>query len=468
MAGVDVPQIDEPALTRRTVPIALLRLAGPIIASMISRTVMSFVDFVMVSQLGTEAQAAIMPAGVLLFCIISFGMGTLSIINAFVSQHFGRNEPGECAAYAWQGVYIAVVMGLAALPGWFVMPGLFTAVGHEPAVREMEITYVQIGLLGIAPTLMGMALVDFFNGIHRPMVGFFAALISNVFNAIANYALIFGHFGFPAMGIAGAAWGTAAASAVFVLVAAGWLARPELNRTFGFWANWRPSWHRIVRIVRFGAPAGLQHTIDIFSFTVFTLVLVGQFGTEQLAAHNLSFKFLEISFMPTVGLGVAVTAAVGKAIGQNRPDLAKLVVKWAAGFALTYMGLIAVGYLTLRYQLAGLLSDDPVVIEWAARVLILCAVFQLFDALGITHSFALRGAGDTHWQLYVMVIYSAVLFLGGGFAMARLKPEWGLIGPWLGATAYIVCLGLTYAVRWYHGKWQTIQLIDPREAARMS
>jgi len=460
VAGVDVPQIDEPQLTRRTVPLALLTLALPIIASMISRTVMSFVDFIMVSQLGTEAQAAIMPAGVLLFCIISFGMGTLSIINAFVSQHLGRDEPHECAAYAWQGVYIATAMGVAVLPSWFVMPGLFAAVGHDAPVQAMEVTYVRIGLLGVGPTLMGMAVADFFNGIHRPMVGFVAALVSNIFNAIANYALIFGHFGMPAMGIAGAAWGTAAASGVFVLVTVVWLMRPELNRTFSFWANWRPSWRRIKRIVRFGFPAGVQHTIDIFSFTLFTLLLVGRFGTEQLAAHNLAFKYLEISFMPTVGLGVAVTAAVGKAVGQGRPDLAKLVVKWAAGFALAYMGLIAIGYFTLRYQLAGWLSDDPVVIEWAARVLILCAVFQLFDALGITHSFALRGAGDTHWQLYIMVIYSAVLFMGGGFALAHFKPEWGLIGPWLGATAYIVCLGLTYTFRWYHGKWQSIRLTE--------
>lgn len=465
MAELPAPQIDEPQLTRRTVPLALLALALPIIASMISRTVMSFVDFVMVSQLGTEAQAAIMPAGVLLFCIVSFGMGTLSIINSFVSQHFGRDEPHECAAYAWQGVYIGLIMGIVALPGWFVMPPLFNAVGHEPAVRDMEITYVQIGLLGVGPQLIGMAIVDFFNGIHRPMVGFFAALISNIFNAIANYALIFGHFGFEPMGIAGAAWGTAVSSGVFVLVAVVWLARPSINQIFHFWRNYQPSWRRIKRIIYFGLPAGVQHTIDIFSFTIFTLLLVGRFGTEQLAAHNIAFKFLEISFMPTVGLGVAVSAAVGKAIGQKRPDLAKLVVKWAAGFALSYMGLIALSYLLFRHQMADLLSDDPVVVQWAARVLILCAVFQLFDALGITHSFAMRGAGDTHWQLRVMVIYSLTLFMGGGFALAYLKPEWGLIGPWLGATAYIICLGVTYTFRWYRGHWQKIQLVEESETA---
>lgn len=460
MTEATPPHTDEPLLTRRSVPIALLGLALPIIASMISRTVMSFVDFVMVSQLGTEAQAAIMPAGVLLFCIISFGMGTLSIVNSIVSQHLGRDEPHECAAYAWQGLYLAGLMGLAVLPGWFVMPPLFNAVGHAPEVRQMEIVYVQIGLFGVGPTLMGMALADFFNGIHRPMVGFVAALASNIFNAIANYGLIFGHFGLPAMGIAGAAWGTMMASCLFVLIAAGWLLRPSLNRVYHFWRHRAPSWRRMKHILRFGFPAGVQHTIDILAFTLFTLLLVGRFGTQQLAANNLAFKFLEISFMPTVGLGVAVTAAVGKAIGQKRPDLAQLVVKWAAGFALSYMGLIAVGYLTFRFQLAELLSDDPVVIGWAARLLLVCAVFQLFDALGITHSFALRGAGDTHWQMYIMIAYAAIIFMGGGFAMAHLKPQWGLIGPWMAATAYIICLGSTYTFRWYHGRWRSIRLVE--------
>ncbi len=148
-------------------------------------------------------------------------------------------------------------------------------------------------------------------------------------------------------------------------------------------------------MIWFGLPAGVQFTIDIVAFTIFTLLLVGRFGTAQLAAHNLVFKFLEISFMPTVGLGTAVTAAVGKAIGQGRPDLARTIVRWATLFAILYMGTIGLGYVVFNHRLPGLLSDDPEVIRWAGRLLWLCAVFQVFDGLGIVQVYALRGAGTT-------------------------------------------------------------------------
>ncbi|MEX1015950.1 MAG: MATE family efflux transporter [Phycisphaeraceae bacterium] len=452
------PESTDPLPTGWRVPVALLLLAMPIIASMVSRTAMSFVDFIMVSQLGTEAQAAIMPAGILLFCVIAFGFGTLTAVSTFVSQSLGRNDHRACGIYAWQGIHLSLLLGLLALPAWLVVPGLFAWVGHAPAVQAMEVTYVQIGLLGLAPMLAGHAVTNFFNGIHKPMVGFWAMVASNVFNAVANYALIFGHFGFPAMGIAGAAWATNLAAVLQTLILLGWMLRPKLAAAFHTRRTWRPDFVRMRRVVWLGVPAGLQFMVDIFAFTIFTLLLVGRFGTVQLAAHNLTFKFLEVSFMPAVGLGVAVTAAVGKAIGRGRPDYARLVTRWAAGFAVAYMGLIAVSYLLLRHELAGLLSDDAEVIAWAGRLLLLCAVFQVFDALGITHISALRGAGDNHWPAYVAALAAAGVLVGGGYVTAWWWPALGAVGPWTAATVYICIVGVTMWARWTWGPWERIDL----------
>ncbi|MFW6059833.1 MAG: MATE family efflux transporter [Phycisphaeraceae bacterium] len=450
-----------PLPSGRRVPIELLMLAAPIIAAMISRTVMSFVDFVMVSQLGTEAQAAIMPAGILLFCVISFGMGTLSVINTFVSQSLGRGRLADCSAYAWQGLYLSLAIGLILLPAWFVMPALFAWVGHAPEVQRMEVAYVQIGLLSLAPTLAALALTDFFNGLHRPAVGFWTALISNIFNAVANYALIFGHFGFPALGIAGAAWGTTAAVVLHTLLLLAWMLRPSLHARYQSRHTWRPSAARLRRILWFGLPAGAQFTIDVVAFTIFTLLLVGRFGTAQLAAHNLVFKFLEISFMPTVGLGTAVTAAVGKALGQKRPDLARVIVRWATLFAVAYMGAIGLGYVVFNHSLPGLLSDDPEVIRWAGRLLYLCALFQIFDGLNIVYVHALRGAGDNHWPAAVGALGAGGILVGGGYLTVALWPGMEALGPWAAATVYIIALGLTMWARFASGAWQRIDLLGP-------
>lgn len=439
---------------------SLLVLAAPIIASMVSRTVMSFVDFIMVSPLGTEAQAAIMPAGILLFCVISFGMGLLSVVNTFVSQSLGRGRLSECSAYAWQGLWLSLAISGAMLPTWFAVPAFFEAVGHEPAVQAMEIAYVQIGILGFFPMMGSLALSNFFTGIHKPMVGFWAAVISNVFNVAGNYALIYGHWGMPALGIAGAAWATQLAAALQTAILLAWMLRPAGARLYGSRRTWRPSLMRLRGIVWFGLPAGVQFTTDIVAFTIFTLVLVGRFGTEQLAAHNITFKFLEVSFMPTVGLGVAVTAAVGKAIGQKRFDLARLIARWATGMAVAYMGLIALLYLTMRHEMVALLTDDPVVAAWAGKLLVLCAIFQVFDALGIVHISALRGAGDNHWPAMVSATLAVTLFLGGGWLAVTRFAAWGSLGPWTAATLYIMVLGLTFWARWKWGPWERIVLLD--------
>ncbi|MCC6579445.1 MAG: MATE family efflux transporter [Phycisphaeraceae bacterium] len=449
----------DPLPTGWRVPWTLGVLALPIIAAMVSRTAMSFIDFVMVSKLGTEAQAAIGPAQLVVFCCISFCMGLVTSVATYVSQSLGRREWTNCSAYGWQGVWLSLLMGLAALPAWFGVGPLFAWVGHAPAVAAMETDYARIALLSLGPATAGCALANYYQGIHQPAVGWWSALIANVLNVAGNYALIYGHWGCPALGIAGAAWATTAASTLQTLIMLAWMIRPAAHRQFQSHATWRWNARKIWELIKLGLPAGLHFTSDIITWSIFTLWLVGRFGTEQLAAHNVVFKFLEISFMPTVGLGAAVTAAVGKAIGHGRPDHARLVTRWATMFAVGYMGLIAACYLVFRMKLPGLLTDDPQVVSWASKLLLCCAIFQVFDALGITHVSALRGAGDVHWPAYLAIGYGVTLFLGGSFLIAWLRPQWQALGPWSVATVYIMLLGVTFWIRWLRGSWESIQLL---------
>ncbi|MCC5830987.1 MAG: MATE family efflux transporter [Phycisphaeraceae bacterium] len=440
---------------------ALLWLALPVIASMISRTIMSLVDFVMISRLGTEAQAAIMPAGVVLFIFISLGMGTLSVVNAFVAQSLGRNRLGDRGSYAWQGLWLSIGFGVLLLPLWWVCPGFFQWVGHEPDVMAMEITYTRIGLLGIGPTLAAVALANFFNGIHRPAIGFWAALAANVLNLVANYALIFGNWGFPRMEMAGAAWATVIAAAFqmgFLLI---WmLAFVEYRRVYGTLAGWMPRRAQMARLLRFGAPAGGQFCGDLLAWSVFTLWIIGSFGTAALAAHNLVFRFLEFSFMPAFGMGIALTAAVGKAIGQGDHDRVRRNVAWCLRFTLAYMGLIGLIYLLFRFQLVRTLTDEPEVIQHAAAILILCAVFQMFDAMGISLISALRGCGDNLVPAVVMLSGAAVIFLGGAVVAMYLLPQFGPLGPWGAATLYIIVTGIALLLRFRGGGWKRIRMLQ--------
>ncbi|MFI4860854.1 MAG: MATE family efflux transporter [Phycisphaerales bacterium JB063] len=440
------------------VPWALALLAGPIIATMISRTVMSFADFVMVSKLGDEAMAAVMPAGISVWCLVCFGFGVVTVTNTFVSQSLGKGELSECSRYTWQGLYVAALLGVIVLPVWWLAPSYFAFAGHPEEVQRLEVIYFRVSLFGIMPAVAANVVANFFNGIHKPSVGLFAAVTANSFNILGNYVLIFGKFGFPELGIAGAAWATAASSTLQVaILAAVWLG-PRYAKQFASRATWRPNVKQIRRIFRVGLPVGLHWESDILGFTVFTVFMVGSYGTAQLAANNLAFKFLEVAFMPVVGLSIALTAAVGKAIGRGRPDYARLAARWAIGAAFCYMAVIASAYLVFRYRLPGLLTDDTEVIQWAAKLLVLCAAFQLFDAFGITMTGALRGAGDTFWPGMTTFLLTTTVFMGGGFAMMKYAPGLESIGPWLAATAFICIYGMVMAVRWWYGPWEKIDL----------
>jgi MATE family multidrug resistance protein len=445
------------------VPWSLALLAGPIIATMISRTVMSFADFVMVSKLGEEAMAAIMPAGISVWCLVCFGFGVVTVTNTFVSQSLGKGEHAECSRYTWQGLYVAVILGALVLPVWWLAPAYFEWAGHAPEVQRLEVIYFRVSLFSIMPAIAANVVANFFNGIHKPSVGLFAAVTANSFNILGNYALIFGKFGFPAMGIAGAAWATAASSLLQLIILASFWLGPGYAKAFASRVTWRPSWKRIKRIFRVGLPVGLHWESDILGFTVFTVFMVGAYGTEQMAANNLAFKFLEVAFMPVVGLSIAVTAAVGKAIGRGRPDYARLVTRWAIGAAVCYMALIAACYMAFRYQLPGLLTDDPEVLAWSAKLLVLCAAFQLFDAFGITMTGALRGAGDTFWPGMTTFTLTVTVFLGGGYAMMAYAPHLESIGPWIAATVYICAYGMVMSLRWWFGPWEKIDLFADRK-----
>ena len=447
-------------LTSRQVVSHLLRLSGPIIAAMISRTVMSFVDFVMVSKLGTEAQAAIVPAGLTLFCVIGLGMGTMTAVNTLVAQSFGRGRMADCAAFTWQGVHIALLMGLAVLPLLPWVAALFGWVGHEAVVQSMETDYTRIGLYGVAPTVAAIALANFFNGIHRPVIGLVATVVSNVFNVVANYALIFGHFGFEAMGIAGAAWATLAGATLQLVILLAWFLRPTIHHAFASRRTWRVNGAKMRKLVWLGAPTGAAFGIDLVSWTIFTMVLIGRFGTVHLAAGNLSFKLLELSFMPGVGLGHALLSAVGKCMGAGRPDHARLYVRWGRILVMSYMGAMAVVYVCFGRPLAGLLTDNPEVAEVATTALLFCAAFQVFDAMHIVYANALRGACDVHWPTYAMLAASLILLLGGGYTIAELMPQWQSYGPWAATTLYIAVYGVALWLRYRRGHWERIELLD--------
>lgn len=436
----------------------LLWLSLPVVIITLSRTVMSFVDFVMVSQLGTAAQAAIMPANLVMFCLIAVGMGTMTAVTTFASQALGRGRPPEAAAYCWQALWFSLAAGLLTLPIWWICPAIVALWDHEPDVAALEVIYARIILLSVGPSTAAAGLAYFFIGIQRPWVATWAAVLANLVNLIADYALIFGHFGLPAMGIAGAAWATVIGVCVRLAVQMAWFVRPAVARTFAVLRTWRPDARRLGNLLGIGMPTGMTFLLELAAWTVFTNWLVARFGTPHLAASNIIFQYLHISFMPAVGVGIALCSVTGKAIGQRRFDLVYRHTYRATALCVGWMGLCGLAFWLFRYPLMDLLSDEPAVIAIGARLMLCAAVFQVADGVGIAATNALRGAGDTLWPSVYFTFYAWVIMIGGGFAVAAAVPQWQSLGPWVMSAAYIILLGVHLWVRFIRGSWRRIDI----------
>lgn len=449
----------------------LLVLAAPIIAAMVTRMLMGFVDFVMVSRLGTDATAAISPSTILVFAVMCLGMGAATSVQTFAAQALGRRQPREGAAYAWQSLYMAMAFTVLCIPVMWLIEPLWNAIGTPPSVRTLQISYCKVAFWSMGFSVLTFGLEGFFNGVQRPKVALAASVVALLFNAAANYCLIYGNFGFPALGIQGAGYATVIAWGVRSLLLSIMFLSSRFRRDYGTHEAWRFSLSRLGRIYRVGGPTAVQWVLDIGAWFVFLAVLMRVYGTAAMAASNIALQYMHFSFMPAIGIGIALNSLVGHAIGEGRPELA--VMRTRVGMLVngTYMGVVGVIFLIARYPLMELMSvdpdtgsSDPAVVRVGAGMLIWAAVFQVFDAAAITYMNALRGAGDTRWPAVMVVLNCWIVFIGGGYLMSRVLPQWGVHGPWLMCTLYVILYGWALWWRFNRGAWRRIDLFGDRGA----
>jgi MATE family multidrug resistance protein len=444
----------------------LVTIAVANVAAMVAQTAISFVDFWVVSQLDqpTEAQAAVSSASVIFILIFAWPLGVMVCTTTVASQSFGAKRMRDCSAYAWQGIWMSLVIGAAAMALWPVIPQIFAAFGHEPAVQAMEVSYTRIRLLSVGMAGATVAIGHYFLGIHRPWPNSNSTIVAIVVNVILSYGLVLGKWGMPAMGVDGAAWGSVIATAirlVYLMVNMCYAPSADLfsaRQTYG-WDT-----EKARRLLKVGWASGMAFMADVGAWSIFMVGIIGLFGTDHLAATATVWRYVELSFMPAVGIGLAVSSIVGKAIGEKQPDVANRRALIGTGLNIVYMGIMGVLYLSFGRQLMMVFTDVDSVIRIGIELLVFCAIFQLFDAVGITYINALRGAGDTRWPGIVQAIQGWVIMVGCGYLIAKRWPELGSKGPWFFATMYVIAISVTFYVRWRRGKWRSLDVIGPDES----
>lgn len=455
-------------ITRPSALRELLANAGPTVATMTSYTVMQFVDMWMVSRIGPDPiyVGAQGNGGLAAWVPVSVVMGFLTIVNTYVSQNLGSGRPERGVPYVWNALWISLLASVLLIPYGFALPHIFALMGHTPERVAMQTVYAQPLIFGAFLTMATRAVAQFFYGLHRPGVVLVAGLVGNLVNFGLNWVLIYGNLGAPKLGIVGAAYATVIGTAVELAIPLVLFLGP-MHRQYNTRSAWRLCKTHLGDLLRLGWPGAAMFGNEMICWSIFMVALVGQFGEVHSTAGWIAHRYMSLSFMPTVGLAVAITAVVGRCMGAGRPDLAEARANLGLKIAVVYMTACGVLFVTLRRPLVELFlppdlppQERDLVIELGSKFLIATAAFQFFDGVAMSLTGALRGAGDTRWPGLVTILLSWIVIVGGGLYMVRFHPEVSSLGPWIAAAAYIACLGCAIGWRYKSGAWKSIRLLE--------
>jgi len=446
----------------------LASLSLPVAAAQLSMMMLGFVDTVMVGRVSVEAIGAAALANVWVFGTIMVSNGVVFGIDPLVAQAHGARD-GRGAALAFQrGVVLALLFSIPVMGLWLVTEEFLLFTGQDPELARSAQVYIAVQIPSVPFFLVYSALRQYLQGreIMRPAM--WVLLIANVFNAAVNWVLIFGHAGFPALGLLGAGIATALTRIVMLLGLALWVRAFRLER--GAWVPWSreavdPAALRI--IARIGFPVAIQIAFEIWAFSGAAL-LAGRLGVVALAAHTIALNMAALTFMVPLGISQGTTTRVGNLIGAGEPRHSQRSAWIALGMGAAVMAAAAFCFVVFRAWLPRIYTSDPDVIALCASILPIAAAFQVFDGVQVVGCGVLRGTGRTRPAAVFNGIGYWVLGLPGGAWLAFVG-GWGLAGIWWGLCfgLAVVATSLVTWVHWYGPASLEARALEGRAAPRV-
>lgn len=438
--------------------------AWPLVLSQMALMLLQLIDGLLLSWYSRDAIAAVAPAGLAFYALSALFIGMTSYTSTFVAQYVGARRPHRVGAVVWQGIYIALAAGLAlAISGWW-LSRVFLHLKHEPQIAELEMVYLRILCFGAPFTLLSCAITGFFTGRGNNIIVAAAQAAGLIANAVLDYLFIFGKFGCPEMGMAGAAWATVAAQAItFIILAVVYFA-PAHRREFFTWRDWPLDIPLMRRLVAYGAPAGFRFLVEVGAWTMFT-IFATRIGPDEAAATSIVLRLNGLAFFPILGLSIAIAMLVGQAQGAAQPDLAARCV-WR-GLAMGELWMIFAGAIFVLFPAAliGFFHDPATVpaeqftpvLNIGVNLMYLVAIYCLVDAANGVLLSSLQGAGDTRWTLIMSAILHA-FFLAGLVTLDHFGMNIYFI--WGFGTLLVFAYALLWLLRFRNGKWRHMRVIE--------
>ncbi|MFH1767662.1 MAG: MATE family efflux transporter [Candidatus Omnitrophota bacterium] len=456
------PKKDKPAMGGIK---EMLTIALPMVVSHACYTIMIFTDRLFLSRLGSEEMNAAMGGGLTSFMMMTFFIGLIGYSTAVTAQYFGAGQKRQCPVVAAQAGIIAIIaypLIIIFKPlGYF----LFDLMKINPVQAGLQRIYFNILLYGSVVGLFRCCLSGFFTAIGRTKIVMTASFTAMAVNVLVSYTLIFGKFGFPALGIRGAAYGTiiGGISGLFMML----FRYFSKGNRFEYGVNQSFHFNKEVMgtLLRFGYPAGLEMFLNILAFNI-VVMMFHSLGLVTATAVTIAFNWDMVSFIPLIGVEIGVTSLIGRYLGARRPDIAQRSVISGLKLGMIYSSLILIFFLGFPSFLVNIFRPSVLndifikALPTAVFMVRFASLYVLVEAIMIVFIGTLRGAGDSFWAMFLSVslhwILVPILFVM--LKVWRLSAEAG----WVAMILVFFVFSFLIYLRYRSGKWKDIKMIHPQ------
>jgi MATE family multidrug resistance protein len=439
-----------------------LAIALPMVVSAACDTLMMFVDRLFLSRLGPEHMSAAMGGGMTCFMFMTFFIGLIGYANPLVAQHLGSGQPRRCSAAVAQALLVAALaypLILLCIP----LGRLLFQVSNVPEAQlPHQMAYFRILVFGSVLGLARNSFSSFFSGIGRTRIIMIAAMVSMVFNVVGNYIMIFGHFGCPALGITGAAYGTILGSAMGLAVMVWAYFRPANRHEFDVVGGFRFDGPMMRKLLRFGTPSGFEFFMNMVAFNLLVLNFYS-YGVAEAAAVTIAFNWDMVSFIPLIGVNVGVSSLVGRYMGAGSPDTAHRATMSGLRLALCYSFGMLLIFGTFSKPLVAMFlradaPDTARTIALGVFMVRLMAFYVCADAILLVFSGALRGAGDTFWTMCLSVSthWSMSIVTIWLIRHSHVPPR----VAWCSLVGFVWLIAGIFYGRYRSGRWREMRVVD--------
>ncbi|TMM50882.1 MATE family efflux transporter [Sulfitobacter sabulilitoris] len=430
---------------------AIAVLGLPLIGGHLAQMAIGITDTVMLGWYGIDALAAVTLGSTMFFTLFLFGSGFAWAVMPMVASYLAKNDEVGLRRATRMGLWLSIGFGIAVLPLMIWSEPLFLAMGQTAQVAADAARYLTVAGVGILPALLVMVLKSYLAALERTQVVLWITVLAAVVNALANYALIFGNWGAPELGLLGAAIASLCTQTVSLLGVAIYV-RYALPQHAMFVRLWRADWDMLGQVFRLGWPIGLTNLSEVGLFAA-SAVMMGWLGTVPLAAHGIAMQLTSLTFMIHVGLSNVATIRAGNAYGRR--DLAHMTRGARVVIALSLIAALATMalFVLLPEPLISLFmqDDEPArgaILAIGVGLLAMAALFQLVDGAQVVALGLLRGVQDTR----VPMILAGLSYWAIGIpASYVLGFRYGLdgIGVWLGLVIGLGFAGLLLMGRFW-------------------